>query len=76
MSRRPEAMIETLDPKVTHRPVARCSECDREVHHYNTFVTPTNETYVVCWECLAREEKGFFARRDFHRGSRFGNIPR
>jgi hypothetical protein len=45
----------------------RCTECDREVEHYNTFVAPTNETSVVCWECLQRQEKGFNAKRDFRR---------
>jgi hypothetical protein len=69
-------MIDAIDPKVTEKPVVRCSECDREVEHYNTFVSPTNETYDVCWECLERAEKGFNAKRDFRRGSRFGNIPR
>ena len=69
-------MIDAIDPKVTDKPVVRCSECDRLVEHYNTFVTPTKEKYNVCWRCLAREEKGFNAKRDFRRGSRFGYIPR
>ncbi|HSU24921.1 MAG TPA: hypothetical protein VLI65_02965 [Pyrinomonadaceae bacterium] len=69
-------MIDAIDPKVTDKPVVRCSECDREVEHYNTFVTPTNQKYNVCWQCLARAEKGFNAKRDFRRGSRFGYIPR
>lgn len=54
----------------------RCWECDREMDHYNVFVSPTNEKKVVCWECLQREEKGFFAKRDFRRSSRLGVIPR
>lgn len=54
----------------------RCSECDREMEHYNEFVSPTNEKKIVCWECQMREEKGFFAKRDFHRSSRRGVIPR
>jgi hypothetical protein len=37
---------------------------------------PDNETRNVCWECLARAEKGFFAKRTFHRQSRSGVIPR
>ncbi len=69
-------MIEALDPKVTEKPMVRCAECDREVRHYNTFFSPTNQTRNVCWECVARDEKGFFAKRDFRRGSRFGVIPR
>lgn len=54
----------------------RCSECDREMAHYNVFISPTNEEKVICWECLEREEKGFNAKRGFHRGARYGNIPR
>ena len=69
-------MIESLDPKLVEKPLARCHDCDREVRHYNTFITPRNRQRVVCWECLARDEKGFNAKRDFRRGSRFGMIPR
>ena len=69
-------MIESLDPKNIAKPKERCSECDREVEHYNTFLSPANEPRVVCWECLAREEKGFNAKRDFRRDSRSGVIPR
>lgn len=54
----------------------RCSECDREMEHYNEFVSPTNEKKIVCWECQMREEKNFFAKRDFSRRSRRGVIPR
>ena len=69
-------MIETMDPKNIEKPTVRCSECDRENEHYNTFLSPTNEQRVVCWECLGREEKGFNARRDFRREARSGVIPR
>ncbi len=69
-------MIETIDPKTMDKPVTRCSECDRERDHYNTFLSPTNEERVVCWECLGREEKGFNASRGFRRDSRTGVIPR
>lgn len=69
-------MIESNDPKEMDKTVARCSECDREMTHYNNFLSPTNEVKNVCWECLQREEKGFFAKRDFHRSSRRGVIPR
>ena len=68
--------MDFTDPKITERPLARCTECDREVEHYNTFLLPTGERRVVCWECIAREEKGFFANRNFRRASRWGVIPR
>lgn len=69
-------MIETIDPKTTDKPTVRCSECDREVVHYNTYVSPTNEETTVCWECTSREEKGFNATRGFSRSARSGVIPR
>ncbi len=69
-------MIESIDPKNTDKPKVRCSECDREVVHYNTFVSPINEEISVCWECTAREEKGFNAARGFSRSARSGVIPR
>ena len=69
-------MTEAIDPKIINRAPVRCEECDREMEHYNTFVTPTNERRNICWECLSRQEKGFFAHRDFRRGARNGNIPR
>ena len=69
-------MIESMDPKITEKPIVRCNKCDREVEHYNTFVEPDNEVVIVCLECLQREEKGFFAKRDFYRRGRQGIIPR
>ena len=69
-------MIESIDPKETGKPPVRCSECDRVMEHYNTFISPTNEEKVVCWECMQRGDKGFFAKRDFRRSSRRGVIPR
>lgn len=69
-------MIDSIDPKTTDKPLARCSECDREVVHYNTFLTSTNVESVICWQCLARDEKGFNADRNFKRSSRSGVIPR
>ena len=69
-------MIEEIDPKTIDRSPVRCEECDREMAHYNTFVSPTNVRRNVCWECLQRQEKGFFAHRSFSRGARRGNIPR
>jgi hypothetical protein len=70
------AMVEAIDPKSIGKPVVRCAECDREVEHYNTFIQPDNEVRNVCWECLARAERGFNARRGFSRQSRTGVIPR
>ena len=69
-------MIDTIDPKTIDKPVARCSECHREVTHYNTFISSTNARSVICWQCLAREEKGFNAKRDYSRHGRRGVIPR
>ena len=67
---------EMIDPKTINKPIVRCSECDREVDHYNTHLLPTNEERQICWECTARTEKGFNAKRDFHRVARRGVIPR
>ncbi len=67
---------ETILQEETPKETARCSECDREMEHYNEFVSPTNVIKVVCWECQMREEKNFFAKRDFRRSSRSGVIPR
>lgn len=69
-------MIESIDPKITEKQPARCSECDRIMEHYNVFISPINEEVVVCWECMQRDERGFFAKRDFRRNSRRGVIPR
>jgi len=69
-------MIESTDPKKNDKPPERCTECDREMEHYNTFLSPANKMSIVCWECTARQEKGFNAKRDFHRGARYGDIPR
>jgi hypothetical protein len=69
-------MDESVDTKETDKIAVRCSECDREMTHYNNFLSPSNEVKNVCWECLQREEKGFNAKRDFHRSSRRGVIPR
>jgi len=69
-------MIESIDPKIIDRVPVRCEECDREMDHYNTFVSPTNVRRIICWECLSRHEKGFNAKRDFGRGARSGFIPR
>jgi hypothetical protein len=70
------AMTESVDPKTMDRVPARCTECDREMEHYNTFVGPDDVQRVVCWECTQRAEKGFFAKRGFRREARHGDIPR
>lgn len=69
-------MITEIDPKLTEKPPVRCTECDREMEHYNVFLSPTNEERNICWECMQRGDKGFFAKRDFYRSSRRGIIPR
>ncbi|MCA1589961.1 MAG: hypothetical protein LC734_06125 [Acidobacteria bacterium] len=69
-------MTESRDPKDTEKPLVRCDECDRETEHYNQFLGPNDAMRNVCWECTSRAEKGFFAKRDFRRGSRSGYIPR
>jgi hypothetical protein len=69
-------MTESTAQNSMQKPSVRCSECDREVKYYNTFLSPTNVERVVCWECLGREEKGFNADRGFYRRSRTGVIPR
>ena len=69
-------MTESFDPAITEKPLARCTECDREMEHWNEFVLPSNERRIICWECRERMEKGFNAKRDFRRQSRFGYIPR
>ncbi len=69
-------MVQSIDPKAMEKPPMRCTECDREMVHYNEWLSPSGEKTVVCWECKAREEKGFFAQRGFRRGARGGFIPR
>lgn len=69
-------MVDSFDPKKMEKPVVRCAMCDEEVKHYNTFFGAKDEERNVCWKCLAREEKGFFAKKDFSRTGRSGRIPR
>jgi hypothetical protein len=71
-----EHLVESLDPKTTERPLARCTECDRETEHYNVYIGPDSVERPVCWECTQRAEKGLFARRGFTRGARSHDIPR
>ena len=68
-------MIESYDPKITEKPIVKCAMCDREVEHYNTFLSPDNEENNVCWQCIQREEKGFNTKPEFRRSSRLrGNL--
>jgi hypothetical protein len=69
-------LLETIDPKITDREPARCTQCDRVMDHYNVWIGPANSQNVICWQCLSREEKGFNAKRGFRRGARSGYIPR
>lgn len=69
-------MNENFDPKITEKPPERCTECDRVMEHYNVYLSPTNEEKIVCYQCMNRDEKRFFAKRDFSRRSRRGVIPR
>lgn len=69
-------MEATQQLPATEKSPARCSECDRMMTHYNIYLSPDNDERIVCWECMNREEKGFFTKRDFRRKSRFGVIPR
>jgi hypothetical protein len=66
----------TFEPVTVRQEPARCSECDRIVEHYNTFLSPTNEERVVCWQCRERSDKSFNSNRPFFRTSRRGVIPR
>lgn len=68
-------MIESIDPKITEKPLAKCDKCDTEVEHYNTFLDADNRLVNVCWECMQRNEKGFFQKPTFHRRSRQGLLP-
>ena len=68
--------IVTIDPKITDKPPARCTECDRIMEHYNLYLSPDNDEKVICWQCMNRDLKNFFAKRDFRRSARRGVIPR
>ena len=68
-------MIESTDPKQMEKTPVRCDKCDREVDHYNSFLDADNSVHYVCWECMQRDEKGFFQKRDFYRQSRLGRLP-
>lgn len=63
-------MIETTLNNVDDKAPVRCVECDREMEHYITFTSPTNEEQNICWECYDRQEKGFNTKRDWKRTAR------
>ena len=63
-------MIEMTTNNADDKPPVRCVECDREMEHYITFTSPTNEEQNICWECYDREEKGFNTKRDWKRSAR------
>ena len=63
-------MIEATLNHVDQKPAQRCVECDREMEHYITFTSPTNEEQNICWECYDRSEKGFNTKRDWKRTPR------
>ena len=63
-------MITPTLNNVDEKPDARCVECDREMGHYITFTSPTNEQQNICWECNERAEKGFNTKRDWKRVGR------
>lgn len=69
-------MIESTLNHVDDKQPVRCVECDREMGHYITFTSSTNEERNVCWQCTDREEKGFNAKRGWRREARGGDIPR
>jgi len=58
------------------KPSVRCSECDRVMEHYVTLTSAINAEREICWQCLGREEKGFFTKRGWRREARGGYIPR
>lgn len=64
------------NPNVLERPLAKCSECDRETRYYNRLISPDNSSRVVCWQCQMRSEKGFNTKPGFRRMARQGFIPR
>ena len=63
-------MIETNLNHTDGKAPVRCVECDREMEHYITFTSPTNEDQNICWECYDRSEKGFNTKRDWKRSAR------
>lgn len=67
-------MIETTLNNVDDKAPVRCVECDREMDHYITFTSSTNEEQNVCWECTDREEKGYNTKRDWRRAPRQKDI--
>ncbi len=67
-------MHETITNNSEPKALTRCVECDREVDNYVTFVSPTNETQDICWDCQQRADKGFNTKRDWKRSARQKDI--
>ncbi len=67
-------MIETITNNAEPKSIVRCAECDREVDNYVTFLSPTNETQNVCWDCQQRADKGFNTKREWKRNARQNDI--
>jgi hypothetical protein len=68
--------IEEITNNAEEKEPVRCWKCDRVVEHYNTYLSPDNETQNICARCIQREEKGFNTKPDWQRASRRGVIPR
>ena len=62
--------MELISNNSEPKPFVRCDECDTEVDHYVTFVTPTNDIHNVCWSCQERDDKGINQRAEWKRGAR------
>jgi hypothetical protein len=67
-------MPEIIANNAESKPLARCTECDRETTHYFSFVLPTNEVKIVCWECQDREDKGYNMKPAWKRDRRQQDI--
>lgn len=67
-------MLETITNNAEPKAITRCVECDREVDNYVTFVSPTNETENICWDCQQRADKGFNTKPEWRRRARQKDI--
>ena len=65
---------EVIGNNAVLKPAARCTECDNVITHYFSFVLPTNEVKIVCWECQDREDKGYNMKPSFKRDHRFHDV--
>ncbi len=67
-------MLETIANNAEPKPPARCTECDNVRTHYFSFVLPSNEVKIVCWECQDREDKGYNMKPSFKRNRRLQDV--